>query len=211
MVDGVFFVADGAALGLAAGFMPGPLLALVIEQSLRFGAREGVKVAFVPLLTDAPAVILSLMLLSSVSKFGPALGMASIAGAFVVLYLAYDSLRAAAPTADSQPVAPRSVMRGALVNMLSPHPFLFWLAVGAPVAVRAWHTHWAAAAAFIATLYVCLVGAKIVVAVTVGRSRSLLAGRGYVVLMRVIAAMLALFGCRLFWEGLHLLVSSQPS
>jgi threonine/homoserine/homoserine lactone efflux protein len=211
MASGAFVVVDGAALGLAAGLTPGPLLALVISQSLRFGTREGLKVAFVPLLTDAPAVVLSLMLLSSVSGFGPALGIATLAGALFVLYLAYDSLRASAPTQDSHPVAAKSVLRGVIVNMLSPNPFLFWLMVGAPATVRAFHTHWAAAVAFVATFYVCLVGAKIGVALTTGRSRSLLAGRGYVVLMRVLAATLAVFGCRLFWEGLQLLQSSQPS
>ena len=34
--------------GLSAGFSPGPLLALVISQTLRYGIREGVKAAWRP-------------------------------------------------------------------------------------------------------------------------------------------------------------------
>ncbi len=35
----------GIVLGLAAGLAPGPLLALTITQSLKYGIVEGVKVA----------------------------------------------------------------------------------------------------------------------------------------------------------------------
>jgi threonine/homoserine/homoserine lactone efflux protein len=48
-------VLSGAALGLSAGVTPGPLLALVIAQTLTHGPREGGKVALAPLLTDAPS------------------------------------------------------------------------------------------------------------------------------------------------------------
>ncbi len=208
MGSGVFHVVDGVVLGLAAGLSPGPLLALVITQSLRYGTREGLKVAFVPLLTDAPAIVLSLVALGAVSGFGPVLGVITLAGGFFVLYLAYDSLRATAPHAPAQPAAPQSVMRGVLVNMLSPNPFLFWLTVGAPAVVRAWRTHWLAGVGFVAAFYVGLVGAKIAVAITTGRSKTLLAGRGYVFLMRTLALLLGIFGCRLLWEGVQLLLTS---
>ena len=46
----------GVVFGLAAGLMPGPLLALVIQQTLRHGPGEGIKVAAAPLLTDLPIV-----------------------------------------------------------------------------------------------------------------------------------------------------------
>ena len=208
MGSGVVYAVEGAVLGLAAGFFPGPLLALVIAQSLRFGTREGLKVAFAPLLTDAPILVLSLVLLRSVSGFGPTLGVVTLAGAVFVLYLAYDSFRAIAPNAQTDAAAPRSLVRGVLVNMLSPHPYLFWLTVGAPTTVRAWHTHWMAAVAFVGILYLGLIGAKAVVAITTGGTRSLFVGRRYVLLMRVLALMLAVFGCRLLWEGVRLILSS---
>jgi len=39
---------------------PRPLLALVLAQTLRHGAREGCKIALTPLVTDAPIIIVAL-------------------------------------------------------------------------------------------------------------------------------------------------------
>ena len=55
---------SGMLLGLSAGLSPGPMLTLVVSQTLRHGIQEGVKVAFAPLLTDTPIVIACLLFLS---------------------------------------------------------------------------------------------------------------------------------------------------
>jgi threonine/homoserine/homoserine lactone efflux protein len=57
-------VATGLVLGLSCGLAPGPLMALVLAQSLRHGAREGCKIALAPLLTDMP-ISFHLMLVGS--------------------------------------------------------------------------------------------------------------------------------------------------
>lgn len=88
MASGIVYTLEGAMLGLTAGFSPGSLLALVIAQSLRFGPRKGLKVAFAPLLTDAPLIVLSLVLVHNVTGFGPMLGSITLPGAVFVLYLA---------------------------------------------------------------------------------------------------------------------------
>ena len=43
-------------LGLAAGFAPGPLLVLVISETLQHSTRAGIKVAFAPVITDLAIV-----------------------------------------------------------------------------------------------------------------------------------------------------------
>ena len=58
---------SGAVFGLAAGLMPGPLLALVIQQTLRHGPTEGIKVAAAPLLTDLPIVAAALFAVNRVA------------------------------------------------------------------------------------------------------------------------------------------------
>lgn len=52
----------GLSMGLSAGISPGPLLALVITASLRSGLKGGLLVALAPLITDAPIIILSVVL-----------------------------------------------------------------------------------------------------------------------------------------------------
>ncbi len=49
-----YLILTGTVLGITAGISPGPLLMLVISQTIRFGHREGIKVSLTPLITDAP-------------------------------------------------------------------------------------------------------------------------------------------------------------
>jgi threonine/homoserine/homoserine lactone efflux protein len=59
----VFLIA-GIILGFSAGFSPGPLLTLVISQTLKHGVKEGIKVAFAPLVTDLPIIFLAVFVLT---------------------------------------------------------------------------------------------------------------------------------------------------
>jgi threonine/homoserine/homoserine lactone efflux protein len=200
------YLAMGAVLGLAAGLSPGPLLALVLAQSIRFGTREGLKVAAAPLLTDLPIVVLATALVAVAAGTASwILGAISLGGAVFVAYLGIESIRTTGVQAGRPDEAPRSWARGALVNALSPHPYLFWVAVGAPTLILAWGAGPLAAVAFLAGFYACLVGSKMLLAVIAGRSGGRLRGGAYRAVMVVLGALLLLFAVRLAVEGLRLL------
>ncbi len=200
-------LASGVLLGLSAGLSPGPMLALVLAQTLRHGSREGCKVALTPLVTDAPIILLALVLASKLEQVRPLLGIVSIAGAVFLLYLAWESLSPARPPAEASPERPRSWLKGVVTNLLNPHPWLFWLTVGAAILAQAMAQSRVAAAVFLFGFYLLLVGSKVTVALLAGRSRALLSGRPYRLAMRALAIMLALFALLLFREGLkHLAV-----
>jgi threonine/homoserine/homoserine lactone efflux protein len=82
----------GIILGLYAGFSPGPLLVLVISQTIKHGYLEGIKVAMVPVITDLPIVLISVGFLSLISGFNLLIGSISIIGGLYVAYLAYGSI-----------------------------------------------------------------------------------------------------------------------
>ncbi len=62
---------------------------------------------------------------------------------------------------------------------------LFWLTVGAPTMTREAAVDGRAAAAFLLSFYLCLLGAKVLLAILVGRSRHLLGSRGYLLTVRL--------------------------
>ncbi|MEW5718816.1 MAG: LysE family transporter [Chloroflexota bacterium] len=201
----VALLAAGIVFGLSAGFSPGPLLTLVITQTLQHGIKEGVRVAFAPLITDAPIILLSAFVLAWLANFHALLGIISLAGGCFVLYLAFESFRTTQLTTGSSTAAPNSLQKGALVNALNPHPYLFWFTVGAPTIVKAWQETPIAAAAFLAGFYSCLIGAKIVITLLVGASRQFFSGKAYAYLMRILGALLFVFALVLFADGLRLL------
>jgi threonine/homoserine/homoserine lactone efflux protein len=194
----------GAALGLAAGLSPGPLLALVVSQTVRHGPREGLKVAAAPLITDAPIVLVSVLVISRLES-DAVLGLIALAGGAFVAFIGVENLRTTRLVVDGGERTPRSWRQGATVNALSPHPYIFWATVGAPVLLSAWSIGPAGPLAFLLGFYACLVGSKVAVALAVGASRGTLTGGAYRWVMRTLGAVLLVFAALLVREGLVLL------
>jgi len=88
-----------------------------------------------------------------------------MAGAGVVLKLGTSTLRQARraklPAAEDG-AATHPLGQGLVVNLLSPHPWLFWLSVGGPLLVTAWRHGAIYSGAFLLGFYGLLVGSKVV-------------------------------------------------
>ena len=199
------YLATGTILGLSAGIAPGPLLALVISETMAHGVKSGVKVALAPILTDLPIIIFTLFILAGLSRFQHILGVISIIGACFVLYLGIENIKTKGMEVKQEQSTPRSLQKGIMVNAFSPHPYLFWLSVGGPTTVKAMNVSPATAISFIVSFYVLLVGSKIILAILVGRSRSLLQGRKFIITMRLLGVVLVILAGFIFRDGLHLL------
>jgi threonine/homoserine/homoserine lactone efflux protein len=196
------FLVSGVVFGLSAGISPGPLLTLVISETLKYGVKEGIKVAIAPLLTDVPIVLAALLVLDQLSDVQAVLGAVSLAGAAFLSYLAWESITFKGARADAGTSAPRSIRKGILANFLNPNPYLFWLSVGAPTVVRASERSAIAAVLFITGFYVLLVGSKVLLAVLAGKSRHFLLSLFYVWTVRLLGFALLFFAVLFFREGL---------
>ncbi len=202
----IAFLSAGMALGLYAGFSPGPLIALVISQAVKHGAKEGVKVAFAPLLTDFPILLVSTFLLIRFSNYTAILGVVSILGALFLVYLAFKSMKTKGVEVNlAGEEVPYSFTKGAVVNALSPNPYLFWITIGAPMIIRGFAESYIASVLFVGSFFGCLVGSKCFVAIIAGKSRHFLTGRAYLYIMRALGVALLVFAFILFRDGLRLL------
>lgn len=193
----------GLLLGGSAGFAPGPLLALVISETLRHGVRSGIRVAVAPLVTDLPIILLTVLALSRLSGLDGVLGVISIAGGLFVLSMGIESLRVNGVELQQDAAAPKSFLKGILANALSPHPYVFWLTVGAPITTEALASGIAPASLFVASFYAALVGTKVLLAILAGRSKAFMGGRAYRVILRALGLMLILLAIALLHDGLE--------
>lgn len=201
----ITFLTTGIILGLSAGFAPGPILALVISETLNHDKRAGIKVALAPIITDLPIITLTLFILSKLAGFHTVLGIISLLGGGFILYLGFENIRTKGMSVRLDNDKPRSLQKGIIVNLLSPHPYLFWLSVGGPLTMKAMQHSIIAAAAFISSFYVLLIGSKILIAIAVGKSKSFLTDKTYIYTMRLLGTMLVLLALFLFRDGLRLL------
>jgi len=201
----ISFLAIGTILGFSAGFAPGPLLALVISETLQHDIKSGVKVATAPIITDLPIIIFTLFILSKLTHFHNILGIISLIGGFFILFLGWEGIRTKGIDLNIVEKKSKPLTKGIIANALNPHPYLFWFSVGAPTMTKAMRQDIISPLAFIVSFYVFLVGSKILTAVLVGRSKSFLQGNVYIYTMRFLGLLLCILAVFLFRDGLKLL------
>ena len=195
----------GTILGLTAGLTPGPLMTLVIAQTLQYGFREGALIGTAPLITDVPIILVSLFTLTRLVDFEPILGLVALVGSLYIFYLAYETFRTGpVGVGKSEPVA-KSLRKGAIINALNPHPYLFWATVGAPLILRAERSETLAPWLFVGSFYLFLIGSKVVIALIVGRFKAFLSDKPYIYIMRTLAVLLAGLAILLFLDAFVLL------
>ena len=184
----------GIGLGLSAGISPGPLQTLVVTTSLRAGFGAGVRVAIAPLLTDTPIVVASVLAISAVPE-GWVRGIAIAGGLAIVAMGIWEIWHARANAARTDEAGGASdMLKGAIVNLLNPHPWIFWIGVGAPTLVTAWRDSPGLGIAFLAGFYTLIVGSKVVIAGIVAAGGKRLSPNARYWLLLIGGALLVAFG-----------------
>jgi threonine/homoserine/homoserine lactone efflux protein len=192
------FLFLGLSLGLGAGISPGPLFALVISTTLARGFRAGARVAFTPLITDTIIISVSLLLVHAIpTSFASLLG---IAGGCYVVWLGIEALRTKLEQDTALTNATDPLAKGLMVNLLSPHPWLFWIVVGGPILLAAWAQSPIAAVAFLGSFFLILVGTKVVIAAIVAQGRERLSAKNLLIAQRVSGVLLIIAGVALAVE-----------
>lgn len=202
MATGTSWMLTGLALGGASGFTPGPLCTLVISQTLKHGAREGVKISCSPLITDAPVILLALFALSRLAHLDLVLSVLSLAGALFIFSMAYENLTYKAKELEVQESEPHSLKKGIMASALSPYPYLFWMGVGSPFLVGAFTQGPAQVLTFILSFYVAVFLAKMCIITATVKAKPFLSGQGYVYCIRSLGVIIGTFGLKILWTGI---------
>ncbi len=198
--------AQGAALGLSAAASPGPLQTLLISETLLGGFTRGARVTLAPLITDAPIIVLVLVVLTQVPPV--VVRVLSLVGGMFVLYLAWGLWRqwrtgtiANVNVAITQPIGWRGLWRAAIVNWLNPNPYLFWTLVGGPTLIAALNQTLWRGLAFLSGMYGVFIGGMLIIVAAFHFARNL--GPQVVRWLSLVSMIvLATFGVLLIGRGL---------
>ncbi|MCK4477974.1 LysE family translocator [Candidatus Bathyarchaeota archaeon] len=205
MASGLEFLGLGVFFGLVAGVSPGPLSALVFSETLKFGRREGVKVAIAPLVTDVPIVLFVLFVLSNLAGHSFVIGAVSLLGAGYLVYLGVENLRVRVDEFEVRLGKKNALRRGVVANFSSPSPYLFWLSIGGPIIFKSLDVHFSAMGLFVLGFYSLLVGSKIGITLIVDKSKGFLESKYYLWVVRALGIVLILFSLIFVKDGLALI------
>jgi len=205
MATALEFLVTGLLLGLAQGLSPGPLITLIFSETLKYGKKEGIKIAVSPLITDSLIILLVLLVLSSFAQYNLVLGVISLLGAGYLIYLGIENLRAKMERFEVDVAEKGAFKRGIIANLLSPHPYLFWLSIGGPKILEGLSIQVSASALFIIGLYASLVGSKIAVALLVDKSRTFVNSKYYVYIIQALGIVLIIFALLFVIDGMKLM------
>lgn len=205
MAEVIGFLISGMLLGLVEGISPGPIIALIFSETLKYGKKEGIKIAISPLITDSLIVLLALLILSSFTGYGIVLGAISLLGACYLIYLGIENLRVKIDRFGVDISKKDALRRGIITNLLSPHPYLFWLSIGSPIILESARIHISATILFITGFYTMLIGSKTAVALVVDKSKSAVKSKYYVYIIRALGIALIFFALIFVIDALQLI------
>ncbi|MFL2973745.1 MAG: LysE family translocator [Candidatus Thalassarchaeaceae archaeon] len=132
LILGVIFF--GSTLGIIEGIKPGPLLTMVIRETLSGGLKAGIRTASAPIFTDGPLIIISLITADWLASNQTFLGIISILGAIFLVKMGFECFTVEPPTVDIQNYDYKSSFKkGIITNLLNPNVYMFWFLIGGPI------------------------------------------------------------------------------
>jgi threonine/homoserine/homoserine lactone efflux protein len=156
----IYFL-QGLVLGGTAAAQPGPFQAYLLAQTMQNGWRRTLGAAFAPLISDGPIIVLVLLVLTQTPAW-LLTGLQLVGGVFLI-YLAWGAFRAfrQADVVSDTAVAPTqrtNIFYAALMNALSPGPYIFWATVTGPILLAGWRQSAGHSASFLLGFYGTLIG-----------------------------------------------------
>jgi len=196
------FAAQGIGYGFTAAAQPGAFQTFLISQTLTNGWRRTLPAALAPLISDAPIVVLMVVVLTRLPE--EARSVLHLASGLFLLYLALGAFRAwrsfdvgaVAVTATGQ----QSLLKAAAVNLVSPGPYIFWGLIAGPLLMQAWSQDPAAGLAFLTGFYAAMIATLGSMILVFGTARQI-GPRVNRALLGISAIALAAFGVYQLWMG----------
>ncbi|MGQ0658471.1 MAG: LysE family translocator [Chromatiales bacterium] len=186
-------------LGITAGLQPGPLSAVVVREAVHKGFAAGAKASLAPIATDLPMVLLVLAVFRSLRDYTAALGILSLLGAAYCCWLAWETWSLAPLRTTSATPSDGSLTRAVTVNLLNPHPYLFWFTVGGAYLTGGGILP---AVVFVSVFLSAVVSTKVVIAWLASRTLRPGGARAQRWVNRVLALLLSMVAAQLLLVGL---------
>ena len=177
-------------------------MAYLITQTLSLGFRKTWLAAFAPLISDGPIILLALLVLTQMPAWLQR-GLNLVSGVFI-LFLAWNAYQNwrnfTAPENMGAPSGQQNIFKAALMNALSPMPYIYWSLVTGPILIAGWRVSPAYGLAFLGAFYLMLVVGLLAILALFSTARKL-GSQVSRLLLGISVLALAVFGLLQLWRG----------
>jgi threonine/homoserine/homoserine lactone efflux protein len=199
----------GITYSFACVVQPGPFQAYLFSQSIKNGWRKTAPLAFAPMLSDIPVILLVLLVLIHVPD--ELLKGLQVFGGTFLLYLAYGAYqnwRDFQEQTTQHGSSQRGLFSAALVNLLNPNPYLGWSLVMGPWLLKGWAISPLNGIVLILGFYGSMVFYSILM-IALFASAAKMGPRISRISIGISSLALGIFGIYQLWSGLSALVSGS--
>ncbi|WP_457626458.1 LysE family translocator [Persephonella sp.] len=193
-------IITGLTFGIAAGLSPGPLMALLISETIKGHKRNGILVSISPIITDIPILFVSLLVMDSIRNIQYIADLISVCGAFVLFYFGYKNIKMESYHIETD--ISGSLKKGILLNILNPYTYLFWFFIGAPYVEKAGLI---GGTLFTVSFFTGITGIMVLIALFTEKIKRFIESRYYIYLLRFIGFVFVIFGLLLLKDVFKLL------
>ena len=194
-------------LGVIEGVKPGPLMAVIISETMIHDWKAGLKVALVPLITDGPVIILSVILYELLTVNSTSQAMIGILGSFILIWLGVDCFKKSNIKFENKNhnIGMHSLKKGIITNITNPNMYMYWILIGAPFLIDAYLTNITFPFLFVGGFFLAFILLKLIIAILVDNSKEFLNTTGYKRLLQGSGIALFLFSSMFFYDALIIL------
>lgn len=202
-IQQIFYIA--VITGFATALIPGPIMVLMIAETIRYGYRAGTAVLIAPILVDASVMIPLALLLQNLLRLKVFQIPVGLAGAAFIIFLGFktvifatgpESVGTDVDEVLSHKLSPFSSFKKALTaHLLSPFAYGFWATAGTYMIFKSYTSAGLPGALIYATGFWCGAAASgVLVLLIAGKGRQFLSTRFYKLIMASCGILLIIFG-----------------
>lgn len=174
----------------------------LISQTITHGFQKTWVTAFAPLISDGPIITLTILVLVQMPTWLQR-ELNLVSGIFI-LYLAFGSYRQwrsfTGLDGGNAQNGSQSVLKAALMNALSPMPYIYWSLVTGPILITGWRENPAHGIAFLIAFYTILICGLLAILALFSAARNL-GNKVSRAMLGVSVLALAIFGLFQIWRG----------
>lgn len=181
-------------LGVGAAISPGPILALMVSETLKYGKKEGFAVTLSPLITDIPIFLISYLLLyrgifyiDNIPKFF------YVVGGVLLIYIGYKNVRYRYRTMEYSNTKRGffySFFKGLTVNLFNPYTYGFWFFI----AINFFSEEFFKTLLFFLSFFVAFLITQLYIIILISKTRKFLKEKLYTTIIKLVGFVFIFLG-----------------